>query len=304
MRVIGHEEAMSVLDHGALIDALDAQHRLPPASVADSYVASVDGDGLLARSGFAPGRGLGVKLASVFPRNADRPTVHSVYVMFDAVTGEERAVIVGNAITWFKTACDSGLASRRLARPDVRHLAMIGAGAMAPHLVRAHLAACPSLDRVTIWNRTPSRAEALAATIEDVDVTVTTDLAGAVASADIVSCATMTVEPIVRGDWVRPGTHVDLVGSYRPDMREADDALMSNARIFVDSRDTTLATTGDLAIPIANGTISDADVLADHFQLASGQVEGRTSPDDITVFKNGGGGHLDLMTAAFVLERL
>jgi ornithine cyclodeaminase len=114
----------------------------------------------------------------------------------------------------------------------------------------------------------------------------------------------MTVAPLIRGDWIRPGSHVDLVGSYKPDMREADDALLERARIFVDSRDTTMTKSGELAIPLATGTISADDVLGDHYQLASGQVAGRTSSDDITVFKNGGGGHLDLMTARFVVDRI
>ena len=141
MRVITHDEAMEALDYGELIDFMGEQHRLAPAIVADSYVEADDGNGMLARTGFAPGRGLGVKLASVFPGNTRDPSVHSVYVLFDPDTGDERALIEGNAITWFKTACDSGLASRYLSRPGSRNLLMVGAGSMAPHLVQAHLAA-------------------------------------------------------------------------------------------------------------------------------------------------------------------
>jgi alanine dehydrogenase len=294
---------MAALDYAALIDHLDEQHRRPPALVTDSWLEA-GGDGLLARTGFAPGAGLGVKLASVFPRNTDRPTVHSLYALFDPVTGEELAVIGGNAITWFKTACDSGLATRRLARADSRRLLMVGAGAMAPHLVRAHLAARPTIEDVTVWNRTQARAHSLAAALDELDVAVTSDLPTAVAAADVISVATMTVEPIVRGAWVRPGTHVDLVGAYRPDMREADDDLLVRARVFVDSRETTMAENGELAIPLAAGVITTDDVLGDHYELATGAVAGRVSDDDVTVFKNGGGGHLDLMTAQFVLDRV
>lgn len=303
MRVITHEEALAAFDYGALIDFMDEQHRHEPAIVSDSWLESDLGDGLLARTGFVPGRGLGVKLASVFPGNVDLPTVHSAYVLFDPTTGEERALIVGNALTWFKTACDSALGTRRLARPDSRHLVMVGAGSMAPHLIRAHRAARPSVDRVTIWNRTPARAERLAAALGDVPCATTDDLEAAVRVADIVSCATMAVEPVLRGDWVRPGTHVDLVGAFKPAMREADDELLRTARIFVDSRETTLDGTGELAIPLAAGVISAADVLGDHYELATGAVEGRLTPDDVTVFKNGGGGHLDLMAAQFLLTR-
>ena len=307
MRLVDHDEAMAAIDLAALIDHFDHEHRRPAALVEDSWLASDDGNGMLARTGFAPGRGLGVKLASVFPRNTDRPTVHSLYALFDPDTGEERAVIAGNAITWSKTAADSGLGTRRLARTDSERLLMVGAGSMAPHLIRAHLAACPSLRRVVVWNRTRSRADALVASLPDLDVdelSVVDDLDAAVAVADVISVATMAVEPIIRGERIRAGTHVDLVGAYRPDMREADDELLRRARLFVDSRETTLDKTGELAIPLAAGTITAADVLGDHYELASGSVVGRTSPDDVTVFKNGGGGHLDLMTAQFILNRV
>lgn len=308
MQVVSHEEAMAALDYAPLIDHLHECHLRPPALVADSWLAA-DGNGLLARTGFSPGDGLGIKLASVFPGNVELPTVHSLYVLFDPATGEEAAVVVGNAITWFKTACDSALGTRRLARPDSRRLLMVGAGSMAPHLIRAHLAACPTLDRVTIWNRTEARARVLAAGLADlrearIEVDVATDLAGAAGTADVISVATMTVEPLLHGEWISPGTHVDLVGAYTHEMREADDDLIARGRLFVDSRDTTMSKTGELAIPLASGVITADDVLGDHYELAAGSVEGRTSDDDVTVFKNGGGGHLDLMTARFVLDRI
>ena len=190
-----------MLDYLPLIDFFDAQHRLAPARTTDLYRDDGAGNGLLARAGSAPGGGLGIKLATIFPANTDLPTIHTVYVAFDPVTGEERAVIIGNALTWFKTACDSALGTRRLARPDSRRLLMVGAGAMAPHLIRAHMAACPSIEQVTVWNRTPSRAESLAATLDDLGADVTTDLRASVESADIVSCATMAVAPLIEGVW-------------------------------------------------------------------------------------------------------
>ena len=300
MQVVTHDEAMALFDYGALVDFMDERHREPAALGVDSWLESDAGDGLLARTGFVPRGGLGVKLASVFPRNVDVPTVHSAYVLFDPDTGEERAVILGNALTWFKTACDSALGTRHLARSDSRTLVMVGAGSMAPHLVRAHRAVRPSIDRVLVWNRTPERAARVAA---ELGATATDDLAAAVASADVVSCATMTDDPLIHGEWVRSGTHVDLVGSFRPNMREADDDLLRSARIFVDSRATTLEKTGELAIPLATGAIEESDVRGDLYELASGTVEGRTGPDDVTVFKNGGGGHLDLMAAQFLLDR-
>lgn len=296
---------MRLFDYGDLIDFMDEQHRRPPALLADSYIASDAGNGLLARTGYAPADGLGVKLASVFPSNTDRPTVHTVYVLFDPGTGEPVAVIVGNALTWYKTACDSALASRRLARPDSSHLVLVGAGAMAPHLIRAHMAACATIDRVTVWNRSRSRAEALVEAMNQaglgVAISVADDVATAVADADIVSCATMAGEPVVHGSWLRDGTHLDLVGSYLPDTREVDDTAITRSRIFVDHRDTAFDT-GELKIPIEAGLIGTDAVIADHYELAAGRV-GREFDADITLFKNAGGGHLDLMAAQFLLAR-
>ncbi len=306
MRVITHEEAMGLLDYRPLIDFLEERHRLPAAAVGDVYTGDGQGNGLLARAGFAPGSGLGIKLATIFPGNRDLPTVHTLYAVFNPDTGQEEAVIIGNALTWFKTACDSALGARFLAREDSRFLLMVGAGAMAPHLIRAHLTVRPMLERVAVWNRTPARAQRLVDELSDgnlsADIAVAGDLQPAVRAADIISCATMTVEPLIRGEWVAPGTHLDLVGSYLPHMREADDRAVAQADIFVDSRDSALDT-GELAIPLASGLITPDRILADHYQLAAG-APGRTGPDRITLFKNGGGGHLDLMSVQHLMARL
>ena len=303
MQAVSHHDALKLLDYEPLIDFFDACHRLPRAHVGDLYADDGTGNGLLARAGFACGAGLGIKLATIFPENVDLPSIHTVYVVFDPVTGQERAVIVGNALTWFKTACDSALASRYLARPGATRLLMVGAGAMAPHLIRAHMAACPSIEQVTIWNRTTARAVALADGLADLDAVATTDLEKAVGSAHIVSIATMTVKPLIRGAWLRPGTHLDLVGAYLPHMREADDDAIVRSRVFVDSRDSAFDT-GEIGIPIDAGVIAAEDVLGDHYQLATGAVPGRTDHDDITFFKNAGGGHLDLMAAQYLLTKL
>ena len=303
MQVLSHQDALELLDYAPLIDFFEACHRLAPAQVTDLYTDDGGGNGLLARAGFAAGAGLGIKLATIFPRNTELPSIHTVYVAFDPVTGQERAVIVGNALTWFKTACDSALASRHLVRSGATSLLMVGAGSMAPHLIRAHVAVCPSVREVTIWNRTAARAETLAAELADLDPTVTSDLEAAVGTADIVSCATMAVKPLIRGEWLRPGTHLDLVGSYLPHMREVDDYAIARSRVFVDSRPSAFDT-GEIGIPIASGVIEAEDIVGDHYQLATRTVHGRTSHDDITLFKNAGGGHLDLMAAQFLMTRL
>ena len=303
MQVLSDQDALEFLDYEPLIDFFEACHRVTPAQVTDLYTDDGGGNGLLARAGFATGAGLGIKLATIFPANTQLPSIHTVYVAFDPNTGEERAVIVGNALTWFKTACDSALASRYLVRPGATRMLMVGAGSMAPHLIRAHVAACPSIREVTIWNRTTARAEALAARLADVDAKATTDLRTAVGSADIVSCATMAVEPLIHGAWLRPGSHLDLVGSYLPHMREADDEAITRSDIFVDSRDSAFDT-GEIAIPLDRGIIGAEDITGDHYQLATGAVPGRTAHDDITLFKNAGGGHLDLMAAQYILTKL
>ncbi len=193
-----------------------------------------------------------------------------------------------------------------LARDTVRSMLMVGAGGMAPHLIAAHCAARPSITSVHIWNRTPSRAERVASDIhlEGVSVDCVQDLEPSVRQADLISCATMSKQPLVKGAWLKPGAHLDLVGAFTPDMREADDEAVDVGTLFVDSRQTTIDEIGELIIPIRNGTISESDVVADLYDLCRGKHPGRTSDSEITVFKNGGGGHLDLMTTRFLLSRL
>jgi ornithine cyclodeaminase len=177
---------------------------------------------------------------------------------------------------------------------------MVGAGGLAPHLIAAHLAVRPSLERVLVWNRTPAKAEAVATAA---GATVVDDLAAAVPAADVISTATMTKEPLVLGRWLRPGTHLDLVGAFLPDHREVDGDAVVRAELFVDHREATLTEDGDLVIPLAAGLIRPDDVRADLYELCRGDVAGRTDPDAITLFENGGGGHLDLMTAQFAWRR-
>jgi len=185
---------------------------------------------------------------------------------------------------------------------------MVGAGAMASHLIRAHKAMRPSIQKVQIWNRTEDKANAVIAELEkevsmaDVTFVVADDLAEAAQHADLISSATGTTEPIIRGNWLRPGTHLDLVGAFKPEMREADDEVTRKSSIFVNSRQSTIAHIGEITIPIAKGVITEDEILADHFDLVRGRHSGRTSHDEITMFKNGGGGHLDLMTARFIVE--
>ena len=161
----------------------------------------------------------------------------------------------------------------------------------------------PTIAHFTLWNRTHVKALALAEELQGagVPVTASPDLADAVAMADIVTCATMSAEPILQGKWLQPGTHVDLIGAFRADMREADDDVLTRGQIYVDSRDTTLDHIGELKIPLAAGTIAKSDIISDLYQLKSMKKIQR-DPTAITVFKNGGGAHLDLMIANAILH--
>jgi ornithine cyclodeaminase len=257
----------------------------------------------MALPAWQPGRAIGVKLATIFPANTavGRPSVQAVVLLFDGEHGTPLALIDGTELTYRKTAADSALGSRLLSRPDARTLLMVGAGGLAPHLVAAHRAVRPSIDRVLVWNRTRERADALVdAGIADERVD---DLDDAVARADVICTATMAKDPLVRGELLRPGAHVDCVGAFLPDHREVDDDVVRRTRIFVDARLATMHEDGDLVIPLAAGVITEDHVLADLYELCRGEHPGRTDPDEITMFENGGGGHLDLMVAEHIWRR-
>ncbi len=303
MIVIDQGQIDAVLTWPALIDGLDAGHRLGRGKTHDLLLE--EGSAMiLNRTAWKPGYGLGVKTVTGFWDNPRRdpplPSVQGLFVLFDPDDGRPLAVIDGAAITGWKTAADSALGSRYLSRPDSRLLLMIGAGAMARPLVHAHLCVRPGIERILLWNRTPARSQALASLLVAAGLTVetTTNLADAVGRADIISSATRTQEPLIQGDWLRPGTHLDLVGAFTASMREADDTVLRRGRLFVDARESALDI-GELAIPIARGVITAKDVVADLYDLAAGFAWQR-APDDITVYKNGGGAHLDLMTAVAI----
>ncbi|MGI3166704.1 ornithine cyclodeaminase family protein [Pseudooceanicola sp. 200-1SW] len=295
--MISYQEGESVLDWLRLTDALAAAHDLPKAEIGDTFLYRGD-DTLLTRSAWIDGLGVAVKAATIFPGNkaVGKPAVNGAVNLMSDADGTLEAIVDFHLVTKWKTAGDSLLAARRLARPDSQVILIVGAGAVAASLREAYGAAFPQA-RFLVWNRTPAGAEALAARYPGVEAV--TDLAAAVAQADIVTCATMATQPYLDGAWLRPGTHVDLIGAYRPDMREAMDSVLQRARIFVDSFDTTIGHIGEIQIPLDSGAITRADLLADYYDLGAFT---RGSDDEITLFKNGGGAHLDLMTARHVLD--
>lgn len=311
MHIVSAEETHRLLDYPSLVEALRELFRRGVDRAERTILTEPLADGRqndwLLLPAWQFGRHLGIKLVSVFPHNTERgiDSVQGLYLLFDGTTGQPLAAIDGAALTLRKTAANSALAATYLAREDASTLVLVGAGALGPHLVRAHHAVRP-IRRVLVWNRTPSRAELVAAELAqelDVEASAVTDLEQAVRQADLVTCATMANRPLVKGAWLRPGTHVDLVGGFREDMREADDEAVRRSRIFVDARFTAAAHAGDICQPLASGLITDADIT-DTFELARGEKPGRQSPDEITLFKSGGGGHEDLGTAQHLLARL
>ncbi len=296
VEMIPFAEGEARLDWLGLIGAMAAGHRLPKAEIADTFLYRRQ-DTLLNRAAWIDGLGIATKSATIFPGNlaSGKPAVNGGVCLYSDADGTLSAMIDFHLVTKWKTAGDSLLAASRLARPDSEVVLIVGAGTVARSLREAYGALFPDA-RFLIWNRTPAKAEALAG---ETGMEAVRDLAAAVAEADIVSCATMSMEPVLHGEWLRPGQHIDLIGAYRPDMREADDAALKRARIFVDSYDTTLHHIGELRIPLEQGLISEADVIADYYDLD----RFTRAPEDITLFKNGGGAHLDLMTCAFILDR-
>ena len=249
------------------------------------------------------GRHLGVKTVTVFPDNAARakPAVFGTYLLLSAETGETLAVMDATRLTAWRTGAASALASRYLSRADASRLLMVGAGALAPQLIAAHASVRP-IREVALWNRSPDRARALAGTLaaRGLNVSIAGDLEAAVRRADIVSAATISAEPLIRGDWLAPGTHVDCVGAYKPSMRETDDAVVRRARIYVDTRPGAFAEAGDIVQPLAAGVIGKEAVLGDLFDLTRGTVAGRQMSEEITFFKSVGAAIEDLAAAIAV----
>ena len=307
MRFITAGEIRSALTFPRLVDALEAAHRRAPMAVQDAFLGE-ESALYFVRHAADSGRHFASKLITSFPGNPESrglPAVQAVVVLFDATDGRPLAVMDGTELTYWRTAADSALGARCLARRDARTLLVVGAGEMSTRLVHAHRAVRPSLDRVRIWNRTASRAHEVAHSLRaaGVDAEPIDDLSAAVREADVVTCCTRSRTPLVHGEDLRPGAHLDLVGGYTPEHREADDEAARRARIYVDRRESAFHGVGDILQPIATGAITEADVLGDLHDLVAGRG-GRANDEDITMFKNAGGGHLDLMTAVLVHERV
>jgi len=309
MRIIDAPEVAARLVPSRLLPALERMFRdgcTAPARHHHTIEVPGAADGtLLLMPAWRAGEYLGIKLVTVFPTNPARglPAVSAGYLLMDGRSGAVLAMIDGGELTARRTAATSALAARFLARPDARTLLVVGTGRIARELARCHVAARPGLERVLIWGRSGAHAAAMAAELarDGLAAAPVGELDAAVAAADIISSATLAAEPLIRGDWVRPGTHVDLVGGYTPAMREADDALIRKAHVYADTRAGALREAGDLAVPITHGVL-DAGSVVDLHGLCRHEDPGRRDASEVTVFKSVGAALEDLAAAILVYE--
>lgn len=317
MRIVTAGEIAATLTYPALVDALaeafradctvPLRHHHPIPQAGGEPEAML----LLMPAWTPPGAGsfVGTKIVSVYPGNGARglPAIYGSYLLSNGETGSPLAILDGTTLTVWRTASASALASRFLSRRDAERMVMVGAGALAPHLIQAHAAMRP-IRQAAIWNRSRDKAHALVEGLQDliphVRLSVATDLQAAVEEADIVSCATISSNPIIHGGWLKDGAHLDLVGGYTPAMREADDAAVTRASLFIDTRTGALKEAGDIVDPIRRGIVPETAVKADLFELCRGQHPGRTDGHEVTLFKSVGTALEDLAAAMLVWRSL
>jgi ornithine cyclodeaminase len=310
MLVLDAAETRNTLPFKGLTSALAEMFRsgceAPTRHHHDMEVPGEASATLLLMPAWLPGRYMGVKMVSVFPGNATRslPSIYGTYLISSGLTGELLAIIDGGELTARRTAAASALASSYLSRQDASSLLVFGTGRLALNLAEAHAAVRP-IKHVMIWGRDVAKASACAEQARHLgfEAEAVTDMEKACGEADIISCATLSTEPLVRGRWLKPGTHLDLIGAFKPSMRESDDDAVSLSSLFVDTRAGVLAEGGDIVQPIASGVISAASIRADLAELTRGQHPGRQSESEITLFKSVGASLEDLAGAIFALEQ-
>ena len=295
-KTITHLEVEPSLNWSELLTQLTEGHKLPKAKIKDTLITRRD-DTLLSRVAWIDGLGQLVKTATIFPKNNKKKSIINGSVsLFSDQTGELEAFIDFHLLTKWKTAADSLLAAKHLARKNSNNILLVGSGNMSLAMLAAYKSIFPEAS-FFVWSRTSRNAAHFA---EKNSINMVKSLRGAVRSADIVCTATMSAEPLIKGDWLQAGQHIDLIGAYRPDMREIDDNAIKKGKIFVDSYETTVQHIGEIKLPLQSGVIKNSDILADFYSLDQFK---RSSPSDITIAKNGGGAHLDLMTAKYILNK-
>ena len=260
---------------------------------------------LLMMPAWQAGEVAGIKIVTVAPENSqkDLPSIQGTYLLLDVDTGSMIAMMDAPAITAKRTAAASALGSRFLSRENSENLLVIGTGTLSSQLIAAHASVRP-IKKVKVWGRTIEKAQAVCDLVShlNIDCQPVTDIESNIADADIISCATLSQDPLVFGQWLKPGQHLDMVGAYRPDMREMDDECMTRGRIFVDNTSSAVRETGDIAIPLANKVITLDDIEADLFALCRKQTVITRDVNDITVFKSVGHALEDLAAAKLVAD--
>lgn len=297
VKIINSSNVEPLLDWSELVTDLIDGHSRPKAQIRDIILSRKD-DTLLSRTAWIDGLGQLVKTATIFPKNKNTslPVINGTVSLFSDQTGELEAFIDFHLLTKWKTAADSLLATKYLARKNSEKILLVGSGNMSSAMVAAYKTIFPDANYY-IWSRSLENASIFS---KKHAVTLVQNLKKGVEEADIICTATMSIMPLIKGKWLRPGQHLDLIGSYRPDMREIDDIAIKKGRIFVDSFDTTVEHIGELKIPLQSRVIKREDILADFYSLNKFK---RKSQNEITIAKNGGGAHLDLMTSKYILKK-
>jgi ornithine cyclodeaminase len=248
---------------------------------------------------------LGVKIVNVSPNNGAHglPSIQGLYLYFDLQKGTPKAIMDGKKLTVKRTAAASALASSLMSRPDSASLLMIGTGALSTEIIMAHCSVRP-IKEVFVWGRSRQKAQAIVDQLRIEGVTIATieNIEDQISNVDIISCATLSATPLVLGKYLSPGQHLDMVGAYKPDMREMDDETLSRVELYVDNIEGATKETGDLAIPIKNGSLQISAIKADLFDLAKGQKQVKRNDSTITCFKSVGHALEDLAAASLAFE--
>lgn len=312
MRLINAASVEAALDYPSLVDALRAMFRDGcTVPLRHHHGVKVPGKAeatLLLMPAWVAGGYIGIKMVTVFPSNGEKglPAIMGQYLLLSGETGEVLAILDGQTLTARRTAAASALAASYLAREDSAKMLMVGAGALAPQLIRAHLAVRPSIRDVAIWARDTAKAQVLAdrlAAETGLAIRAAGDIETAAREADIISCGTLSKQPLVKGAWLKPGAHLDLVGAFTPEMRESDDDAARRSRVFVDTREGALKEAGDIVLAVKSGALTPDALQGDLYDLCRGVSKGRESADEITMFKSVGTALEDLAAAQLAFQR-
>ena len=309
MKVYDRENVASSLQYGILIEALRkafSSKITAPERVQHTIKNNKGSDAtLLLMPAWKIGEHIGIKIVSVFPENTikNMSAVHANYFLMNANDGKPVAVMDGTELTLRRTACASALAADYLVKKNVDTLLMIGTGNLAPHMIKAHCLV-RNYSRILIWGRNEEKAERLALSlkIKDKEIVAKNDLKEALNIADVISCATLSQKPLIMGDWIKPGQHLDLVGAFTPDMAEADSKAVAMSKVVVDTYEGALSESGELINALKEGHIKKKHILSDLRELVLEEKDIRTDSNDITLFKSVGTALEDLAAAELVVE--